>query len=101
MSVNKASISNYSDKVELEGLKKKLLILEQKLYNESQKNLKIKKQKQKYAKSCKGKEAQRRASKKYWQKHRTGNPVGRPRTEWLEHKKIKVSPMIPHLHCTM
>ena len=43
---------------------------------------------QKYSKTQKGKEAQRRASKKYYETHKkTGRPRGRPRKSLINHKK--------------
>lgn len=64
---------------DFDKLEKKILELTETI---KQKDLVIKKMKDaktKYAKSAKGKEAQRKASAKYWAKIRSGKKPGRPK----------------------
>jgi len=87
MAVNKANmklnnIIQIQQKVPISqpvNLQKKIEELTQQLEERNKRIEIIKKQKRKYAKSGKGRIAQKKASAKYWMKIRSGRPRGRPK----------------------
>lgn len=68
----------------VDELEKKILELTTKVLEKELEIKRMREVKSKYAKSAKGREAQRRASAKYWAKIRSGRKPGRPKKNILK-----------------